>query len=39
MKKLVFPILLAAVLWAVMFSPLTAPHVNFWLMMTLSARS
>lgn len=37
MKKLVFPILLAAVLWAVMFSPLTTPHVNFWLMMTLSA--
>ena len=37
MKKLVFPILLAAVLWAVMFSPLTAPYVNFWWMMTVSA--
>ena len=37
MKKLVFPILLAAVLWAVMFSPLTAPYVNFWWMMTASA--
>ena len=28
---------MAAVLWFVMFSPWTAPHVNFWLMMTLSA--
>lgn len=27
----------AAVLWWVMFSPWTAPHVNFWLVMTLSA--
>ena len=30
-------VILAAVLWFVMFSPWTAPHVNFWLMMTLSA--
>lgn len=30
-------IILAAALWFVMFSPWTAPHVNFWLMMTLSA--
>lgn len=37
MKKLIFAILLAAILWTVMFSPLTAPHVNFWLMMTCSA--
>lgn len=37
MKKLVFTILLAAVLWTVMFSPWTAPHVNFWWMMTGSA--
>ena len=37
MKKLVFTIVLAAVLWAVMFSPLTAPYVNFWWMMTVSA--
>lgn len=29
-------VILAAVLWFVMFSPWTAPHVNFWLMMTLS---
>lgn len=37
MKKLVFTIVLAAVLWAVMFSSLTAPYVNFWWMMTVSA--
>lgn len=37
MKKLVFTIVLAAVLWAVMFSPLTAPYVNFWWVMTASA--
>ena len=29
MKKLIFTILLAAVLWTVMFSPWTAPFVNF----------
>lgn len=28
---------LAAVLWFVMFSPWTAPHINFWWMMTGSA--
>ena len=37
MRKLIFTLVLAAVLWTVMFSPLTAPHVNFWLMMTASA--
>ena len=37
MKKLVFTIILAAVLWTVMFSPWTAPAVNFWWMMTGSA--
>ena len=37
MKKLIFTVLLAACLWTIMFSPLTAPHVNFWLMMTCSA--
>lgn len=37
MKKLIFTLVLAAVLWTVMFSPLTAPHVNFWWMMTASA--
>lgn len=37
MKKLLFTIVLAAALWTVMFSPLTAPHVNFWWTMTASA--
>lgn len=37
MNKLVFTIFLAAVLWTVMFSPWTAPFVNFWWMMTGSA--
>ena len=37
MRKLIFTLVLAAVLWTVMFSPLTAPHVNFWWMMTASA--
>ena len=37
MKRVVFTILLAFVLWTIMFSPLTAPHVNFWWMMTASA--
>lgn len=37
MKKLVFTIVLAAILWTVMFSPWTAPTVNFWWMMTGSA--
>lgn len=37
MKRLLFTLILAAVLWTVMFSPLTAPHVSFWWMMTASA--
>lgn len=37
MKQLACTILLATVLWTVMFSPWTAPHVNFWWMMTGSA--
>jgi uncharacterized protein len=37
MKRLIFTILLAAVLWTLMFSPLTAPYLNFWWMMTGSA--
>lgn len=37
MKRLVFTIMLAAVLWSIMFLPATAPHVNFWWMMTASA--
>ena len=37
MKRLLFTIVLATALWTVMFSPWTAPHVNFWWMMTGSA--
>lgn len=37
MKRLVFTLLLALVLWTLMFSPLTAPHVPFWWAMTGSA--
>lgn len=29
-------ICIAAVLWTVMFSPWTSPHINFWIMMTCS---
>ncbi|MBR2301219.1 MAG: CPBP family intramembrane metalloprotease [Bacteroidaceae bacterium] len=37
MKKAIFTLLLAATLWTIMFSPWTAPHVNFWWTMTGSA--
>jgi membrane protease YdiL (CAAX protease family) len=37
MKKLVIAIVAAFVLWFVMFSPLTAGNLNFWLTMSLSA--
>lgn len=37
MRKLVFTLVVASVLWTIMFSPLTAPHINFWWMMTASA--
>jgi uncharacterized protein len=37
MKRLIFTILLAAVLWTLMFSPATASYLNFWWMMTASA--
>lgn len=36
MKRIILPILIATLLWFVMFSPLTAPHLNFWLAMSLS---
>lgn len=39
MRRVVLTIILATVLWTVMFSPWTAPHVNFWWMMTASACS
>ncbi|MBR3932043.1 MAG: hypothetical protein IKJ46_05650 [Tidjanibacter sp.] len=35
-KKILLPIAIAALLWFVMFSPWTAPHVNFWVTMALS---
>lgn len=35
--QLVLSLLLAALLWFVMFSPFTASHVNFWVCMTISA--
>lgn len=34
--RLIGGVCLAAVLWTIMFSPWTAPHVNFWVMMTCS---
>ncbi len=37
MRKLLIAILVAALLWTIMFSPLTAHWVNFWYMMTASA--
>lgn len=37
MRRLVFALVLATALWGVMFSPLTAPHVPFWGMMSLAA--
>lgn len=37
MKKLYFAIIITAILWAIMFSPWTAPHLNFWIAMTCSA--
>ncbi len=37
MKQLGFSIVLAAVLWTLMFLPLTAPYLNFWWAMTGSA--
>ncbi len=35
-KKLTVGVCIAAVLWTIMFSPWTAPYVNFWIMMTCS---
>ncbi len=33
-KPVAWAIAVAAVLWSIMFSPLTAPHINFWITMT-----
>jgi membrane protease YdiL (CAAX protease family) len=37
MKKTVFTIFVAALLWFLMFSPWTAPYLNFWFSMSISA--
>lgn len=37
MKHVAIVVFSAFLLWAIMFSPLTAPYVDFWLMMSLSA--
>ena len=37
MKRVGLAIALAFVLWTVMFSPWTAPHLNFWVAMSISA--
>ena len=34
--KIIAGIFFATILWAIMFSPWTAPHINFWIMMTCS---
>lgn len=36
LKKPLIGFFIAAVLWTIMFSPWTAPYVNFWVMMTCS---
>ena len=36
LRKPLIGFFIAAVLWTVMFSPWTAPHLNFWIMMTCS---
>lgn len=37
LKLLLSALMVACVLWAAMFSPFTAPHLNFWALMTFSA--
>jgi membrane protease YdiL (CAAX protease family) len=37
MKRLIFAILIAFVLWTVMFVPFSAQHLNFWVAMSVSA--
>ncbi len=36
-RKLLLSLGTATVLWTLMFAPVTAPHLHFWVMMTLSA--
>lgn len=37
MTRLVYAVFAAFVLWGLMFSPLTAPYVNFWAVMSVAA--
>jgi len=37
MKKIIIPVVIAALLWFVMFSPWTSGYVNFWITMGFSA--
>jgi len=37
MKNLIFSCLIALSFWFLMFSPWTAPHINFWLTMSIAA--
>lgn len=37
MKRLIFAILIAFVLWTAMFAPFSAAHLNFWVAMSVSA--
>ena len=36
-SQLVLSLVVAALLWFIMFSPWTSPHINFWVCMTVSA--
>lgn len=36
MKKLIISTMIVTILWFVMFSPWTAPHLNFWVAMSVS---
>lgn len=37
MKRLLFAILTAFLLWTIMFAPFSAPYLNFWVAMSISA--
>ena len=37
MKKLIIAIVVASIFWFVMFSPWTAPYLNFWIVMSIAA--
>ena len=36
-SKLILSLFVAALLWFIMFSPWTSPHINFWICMVASA--